>query len=464
MAPLPRALPKPRLLPIFTPDPPESAQPAFPRDALGPIMEAAATALADRTQVPFEVAAHHVLTLAAAAAQRFLRIRLPTGERRPVSCYFITLAEADPYCASVRRMVAACVHAVVDRRDGRKAPTTMRFIMDPNLGPNEEPNFTITPPAPDPPKNRRERTGNGPDTWKAVGFATHPDELISVGQRRRQDAARLCRIWDEGGDRDSDGMHPAAPLSLHLTATPRAGETLLRDTALADSGFLARMLVAWPASRIGDRAWAGAEDDAPPPAFAAFTTILDALHERPAAPFRTIVFSEPAKLSYFAFMQEVEAAMAPGGAYETIRPLANHLAEHAARLAAVIALIGDGDLAALEKETLEHGIALARFYAAEALRLAGLGRLTAGIDAASALHIWLERSYAEQEVSLRDICRSGPPAVRDADTAHKIMRKLERLGIVQPMPGEVSDGPRRVRAAYRWRLCAGVNDMSRDVA
>jgi hypothetical protein len=66
----------------------------FPVDALGDVLGAAAQGINDRVQAPMAICGQSVLAAAALAVQGHADILLPigNGSRRPVSCFFITVA------------------------------------------------------------------------------------------------------------------------------------------------------------------------------------------------------------------------------------------------------------------------------------------------------------------------------------------------------------------------------------
>ncbi|MEX1108281.1 MAG: DUF3987 domain-containing protein, partial [Dongiaceae bacterium] len=84
--------------PIFVPELPlplfrASDEPApFPVDALGPILAAAAIAIEDKIQAPIELCAQSVLAVASLAVQANVDVILPTGQTRPTSCYYVSIA------------------------------------------------------------------------------------------------------------------------------------------------------------------------------------------------------------------------------------------------------------------------------------------------------------------------------------------------------------------------------------
>src|SRR5215204_4331959 len=72
---------------------PELSPPdAFPLSALGDVLGAAAKAIHDKVQAPIAVCAQSVLAAATLAVQARADIQLPTGQARPISGYFITVA------------------------------------------------------------------------------------------------------------------------------------------------------------------------------------------------------------------------------------------------------------------------------------------------------------------------------------------------------------------------------------
>src|SRR5262245_24449344 len=65
----------------------------FPITGLG-VLKEAAEAIHDLTQAPVAIAGQSVLAAGALAVQPHANIILPTGQRRPTSCYFLTVAHS----------------------------------------------------------------------------------------------------------------------------------------------------------------------------------------------------------------------------------------------------------------------------------------------------------------------------------------------------------------------------------
>jgi hypothetical protein len=78
--------PQPLMRPLPPPEP-------FPLDALGPELAAVAQAICDLVESPIEMCAGAVLASVSFAASAYIDIRLPTGQTKPVSCWFWCVAE-----------------------------------------------------------------------------------------------------------------------------------------------------------------------------------------------------------------------------------------------------------------------------------------------------------------------------------------------------------------------------------
>jgi hypothetical protein len=298
MAPIPKPV-----LPLPEVETRSGAQPVFPTGALGLRMAAAATVTAARAQAPAGLAAHHLLTLAAMAAQRLIGVRLPTGACRPVSCYFATLIGPGEGRGALLKSIVDPLRAPFAGAGPASTVHTFDLFAEPRV----------------PGANDRYRSFRA----QSALFAGHSEAVIAPSRARRSEAASLADLWDgrrvESRSVLTKAVHPR--LSLHLTATPRDGADLLGDPGLADCGLLGRLLVAAPASRIGARVWAQAGHD-DPPELAAFHAHVKALTQKDStAHTRVISFTEAAAAQWFAFAQEMESGMREGGAFACIRPL-----------------------------------------------------------------------------------------------------------------------------------------------
>ncbi len=159
--------------------------------------------------------------------------------------------------------------------------------------------------------------------------------------------------------------------------------------------------------------------------------------------------SSEARTGWIAFADHVERQIGPGGDLEPIKGLANKLPEHAARLAAVLALVKDLTVPAITGDHLAAGIRFAEHYAVEALRLFQAGRSDPDLLLAQRTLDWLHKKWRESHLGLSDLYRLGPNAIRDSKTARRMIRILEDHEWIVPVEGGAEVGGQHRREAWR---------------
>jgi hypothetical protein len=278
-------------------------------------------------------------------------------------------------------------------------------------------------------------------------------------------AAGLSSLWDGATVRrvragDGVVVLPGRRVSAHLMVQPDIGAGLMADPILADQGLLSRLLVAAPGTTAGLRLWHEPKAESATVLRRYTARLLDLLEQPlPLAPGaarnelkpRCLTMAAAARAAWTAFSDHTERALAPGTAYDPIRAFGNKLPEHAARLAGILALVDDPEVREISGEMLALGIALAQHYAAEALRLSEAGRLDPDLRLAQRVLAWLAGEWQGALISLPDIYRLGPPAVRDAKSAHRIVTILEGHGWLAGVVGPVTVNGTTRREAWRIR-------------
>jgi hypothetical protein len=463
---------------------------AFPIDALGDVLAPAARAIQDRVRAPLAICGQSVLAAANLATQAHVNVLLPigSGQPKPVSTYFITVALSgerksecdrqagwpirkrekemrDTYDVELPGYINAKAawdkarEAVIKRGKGDRA--AIKNALD-ALG---------LPPVPplEPLLTCPEPTYEGMCKHLAIGqpsigiFASEGGQFIGGHGMRDESklatAAGLSAAWD--GDpikrvRAGDGtmILPGRRLAMHLMAQPDVADILFRDPLLADQGLLSRLLVTAPASAAGSRMWREERSETDRDLKSYGARLLRILEEPlPLSAGKTneleprpLPLARESRRLWISFANHIERAIAQGGALEPVRGLANKLPEHAARLAAVLSVVTDLDVAAISADEMRAGICLAEHYAAEALRLFGAARTNAELLLAKRLLHWFQHQWKEPAISLPDIYQRSLNAIRDQAAA----RKLEEHGWLVRIPGgTVVAGQRRQEA---WRI------------
>jgi putative DNA primase/helicase len=257
--------------------------------------------------------------------------------------------------------------------------------------------------------------------------------------------ALLNVLW-EGGEL-SKGRRTSESFTVRgarLTVGLQIQEAMLREffalsRGLArGSGFLARFLIAWPASTQGHRPFR--EPPTNWPALSAFNKRLKELLDRPApineagglAP-QVLELAPDAQLAWVAFHDEVEAELRAGGDLADVKDVASKAADNAARLAALFhAFEGDAGLVSLS--AFEPASRVVAWHLSESRRFFGELALPSELADAARLDEWL-LAYCRRErvasVPVSAIQKSGPGRLRQKAKLEPALGELAELGRAQ---------------------------------
>jgi hypothetical protein len=465
----------------------------FPVEQLGPFLENAARAIHDRIQAPLGIAAQSVLAAATLAVQAHADVELPIGQTRPISNFFVSLA------VSGERKTSADKEAM---RSVRKYETELRNQFD-----IDHPSYVNDQRAYDVARSAIERLGKanrigrtelkrkfdelGPPpqtplfpmltvdeptiqglernfavSRPSLGlFSTEGGKFIAghgMGDEHKvRTATGLSSLWD--GDpirrlRSGDGamLLPGRRLAQHLAVQPEIAQIMLGDPYLNAQGLISRLLVVYPESLIGTRMHR-AESPNTARYLATYDDQLLAILRHPLPLMegkqnelnpRVLKMTPQANEMWFAFSDRIEQRM--GDEFAGIRGFASKLPEHAARLAAVLALFDDIKTSELNAEYLARGIVLAQHYASEVLRTFTTMATDPNLMQAKTLLHWLHTGWNEPAVSLPDIYQLGPRPIRDSAGARKLVTILESHGWLVKIPvGAIIKGQKRREA---WHI------------
>jgi len=205
--------------------------------------------------------------------------------------------------------------------------------------------------------------------------------------------------------------------------------------------------VAYPASTIGTRPYkevALREAAGFKRYFARLASILEAPlplregKENELEP-RRIALALDAKAEWIRFHDHVETMCGEGRELAGVRGLAAKGAEHALRLAGVLALVDDLQAGTVLLRHLQAGIVLVEHYLGEALRLFEAAEDDPDLRLAERVLGWLRSKVSDgsssNPVSLRHLYQYGPNAIRDKASALKVLSILAEHGWVRSVEG-----------------------------
>jgi hypothetical protein len=466
-------------IPLFPPMPPAER---FPIEALGPVLARAAAAIARKVQVPEAIAAQSVLAVAALAAQAHADVVLPYGQTRPLSLFMVTVAASgdrktsadnealwpirkyektlkEQHEAEHRRWSIAFAAWQAEKKKiegNRKIGIDARREALKELGPEPERPLHPFLTAPEPTiEGLVKAWASAP---AALGIFTAEGGMFIGGHgmspdNRLRTAAGYSEMWDGHPIkrvRSLDGVSIlyGRRLSMHLMVQHDAAAQFLADPLLRDQGLLSRVLVAAPESIAGTRFYreTAPEDDAAIRAYGArILTILET--PPPLTPGRrneleprALPITREAAAAWREFYDHVEGQCGPGGELQPIQDFAAKAAEHAARIAGVLAIVDSIHQPEIGMDAMTSALALADWYVAEAVRLQRAARTDPRLIRAQQLLEWMRERHSDV-IDFRDVVRLGPSALRTKTAADEAFAVLAAHGWIE----EVSARPRRVR-------------------
>ncbi len=461
----------------------------WPLDALGPLRDAA-MGVHLLTQAPMALCAQSVLAAAALAVQAHHDVILPGGGRKPLTQLFVSIAESGERKSSVDAAALRPVYEAEKRLAAAHKEELARFAaehaawkkhkehlettfkknraelaaalrsMAPEPKAPPHPMLLVADPTP-------EALVMHLDGRPSAGLFTAEGGLLVGGhafndESRMRTGALLNILWDGASIRRvrvlaGKAFLPGRRCSAHVMVQPVAADRLLGDDMLDGLGMLARMLLVAPDSTAGTRLFHDRLAEAKAllaPYNARLTALLDT-PPRLAPETDAELDPEPmdcaaeARALWIAFHDFAEGAIAEGGAWRPIRAWGAKAAEHAGRLAAVLAAYAGADR--VTGEAMANGITLAQHYAAEMLRLKGGAAVTPELREARRLLDWWQ-VRPDPRAHLAEIYQRGPGSLRTAARARAACEVLVEHGWLRELrAGTVLDDAPRKAA---WELVA----------
>lgn len=444
----------------------------FPIEALGSILGPAAMSINETIQSPLALGGQSCLAAATLCVQGLADVRLPFNQTRPVSEFFVSVAESGERKSSADNFALAPISAFeeilrIEHRERleaheiqlatwtaeKKRITTNRELDLEGMGRSleilgREPEVPRSPMITCPEPTFEGLTRLFADGRPSLGlFAAEGGQFLGgfgmAPEHRLKTAAALSNLWDGQPLRrvragDGNRILPHRRLSMHLMVQPNVSLNLLADPALKDQGLLSRLLVCFPTSTIGKRFWKEPSSEKVRDLIT-YNDRLSLLLKQPL-PIREGTSNElipscleltpSARNLWISFSDHLESEMAPGGHLEQARSFAAKAPEHAARLAGVLCLVEDPFAVEINEHHLACGINLTQHYLSEWLRLLDSSGIRPEVLEAEKLLSWLE-SWPLAVIGLPEVYQRGPNSIRDKKAAQQAMLLLEDHGWVQ---------------------------------
>ena len=288
--------------------------------------------------------------------------------------------------------------------------------------------------------------------WPSMGIYSDEGGRFLGGHGMNSDnqlktATGLSKLWD--GDpitrtRGGDGnmLLYGRRLSVHLMIQPEISNALFGNQMLIGQGLMSRCLVCYPTSNIGNRPYKETDLSGTPEMSRYFGRMMSLLEtplplaensQNQLSP-RQLPLDPAAKNTWIGFHDHIEKLCRDGEPLHPIKGFAAKAAEHAARLAGMLALVDDLHISTIQPRHIEAGIELAQFYLGEALRLFNSAAENPDLVLAEKLIIWA-KDKSHPLISLPLVYQSGPNGIRDKATAKRIIKILADHDRLIPFEG-----------------------------
>lgn len=422
----------------------------FPMDALLDL-QSVAEGIADCTQAPPALCAVSVLAAANLAATGIADVVLWSGGVRPLNLFLISQGVSGERKSSVDR--AALLG--LERWEARQMAAWRRAKCVDETAPD----------APSPSEPPIVRISDG--TLQGIELSLvngAPTQFFSSDEGGRflggyafqkeqaqASVSALSSLWDgsrivrklKGAGPRSKGetvMVEGARLCMHLLAQPVILAPFLNHALTQGQGLAARILFHAPESRIGLRLETVEQFRRPleSAAVEAFAKQLEGLINRACerdlftgnVSRKALPLNDEAAQLYVDFQNEVETRQGPGKDLHPFINLVNKIPEQAGRIGCTFAVLAGHD--DVDAHCMASGIAIARYFLSETVRLAGSAPDCPKAQRAKRLAGWLsgkdKSGHLRNGASLLEILQSGPSDCRRKSTRDEAISLLTDAG------------------------------------
>lgn len=413
---------------------PIESQP-YPVDALPPLLRDAVIEAQAFVQSPAALVACSALSALSIAAQGIVNVRRDPQLAGPVSLYLLSVAESGERKTTCDRIFGAALRdwerdrALLDLRAMAPTPVSVPRLLYADATPEALPHALAT-------------------GWPSAAvlsaeagavFGAHGMGYETI----LRNLALLNVLWD-GGEISVDRRSKPSfrlrnrRLTFGVMIQPEALRGFIeRAGALPrGSGFIARFLIAWPASTQGHRPYRRAPQAMP--AVDVFNARVRALLDTPLttdaqgglAP-TMLDLSPAAHAAWVHAYDHIERQLGGAGHYASIRDVAAKAAENIARLAALLHVLDHGPAGEIDESSVESASRIIDWHLHEARRLLADLDAPPELSAAIRFDAWLRDEAlrtGDPRIASARIYQYGPGCVRYSKALRAALALLDERG------------------------------------
>ena len=450
---------------------------AYPIHALPEFIKLAVEEAASFTQSPISMLASSAITAISLSLQGHYNVRRAEKLVAPLALYFLVIADSGERKTAGDKLFTQGIEDFVNEQMELAKPELQKYRADHQIweakhsgvkakiqqlvkdrkqtATEENSLYDLEASKPQPPKIPKlllkdispEKLGLSLAVdWPVAGIVTSEAGVFFGSHAMSKDVVMrtlslLNILWDGGSISSERKVAEGFNIrSARLTMGLAIQEGTLREAFIRtgplvrDTGFLARNLLCWPTSNMGNRPFKEAPKKWPHlEAFnARIRTILNIplpINNGVLEPVE-IGLSDSAKQDWVGYHDAVEFQLKASGDYFEIKDVAAKSADNVARLAGLFEKFNPNGGTSISQDSLQRAAQICAWHLEEARRFFGELILPQDLSDAVRLEKWLViYSMDKETVSQRDAQNAGP--VRDKKRLNDALAELESLNRIR---------------------------------
>ena len=450
---------------------------AYPIHALPEFIKLAVEEAASFTQSPISMLASSAITAISLALQGHYNVRRAEKLVAPLALYFLVIADSGERKTAGDKLFTQAIEDFVNEQMELAKPEFQKYRTDLQIWEakhsgikakiqqlakdrkqttaEENSLYDLEVSKPQPPKIPKlllkdispEKLGLSLAVdWPVAGIVTSEAGVFFGSHAMSKDVVMrtlslLNILWDGGSISSERKVAEGYNIrSARLTMGLAIQESTLREAFVRTgplargTGFLARNLLCWPASNMGNRPF----KEAPKkwPHLEAFNARIRAILNAPLPMNNGVLepleigLSDSAKQDWVGYHDDVELQLKASGDYFEIKDVAAKSADNVARLAGLIEKFNPNGGTSISQDSLQRAAQICAWHLEEARRFFGELVLPQDLSDAVRLEKWLViYSMDKETVSQRDAQNVGP--VRDKKRLDVALAELESLNRIK---------------------------------
>jgi hypothetical protein len=440
----------------------------YPVESFGKYAEVL-EAIEDMTQAPIAFAGQSFLSIASLCVQDIANVQTISGGYSPLSLYLLTLGKSGERKSSCDKLL---MKSIMDLQHELSKETTKKteaykiakevwknkhdsIMKDPSINNSTEKKLQELGAEPSEPIEHL-LTISDPTTEgifdlldrgrPSIGLMTDEGGKILGGygmnkENRMKSISIYSNFWDGNPANQVRRTSKSKTLygkrlAMHILVQPEIAQDLFCDGLSQHQGFLPRMLITYPESKIGTRLYKKAKPESHKVISEVSKSIVQHLqrlsdiecNEDYELVFSDLDLSEEAHEKLCEFHDNIELEQLKGGKYYDIIAYASKACEQVSRIAGVFTLFEDATATIVNAEIIERAINLVSYHLDETLRITQSIIVPDYLLKADKLRLWLLEEYQEQYINPRTIVQFAKGNYKTTTEARKAIDLLAKHG------------------------------------